>query len=72
MLKSPCFHNRLDVSEASRVSGKRSRETQDATSIPVGNALAERDLYFFLGLNMPAAILVTKRRGTRRSPWAPR
>jgi hypothetical protein len=29
-------------------------------------------IYFFSGLNMPAATLVTKRRGTRRSPWAPR
>jgi hypothetical protein len=29
-------------------------------------------LYVLVGLNMPAAILVTKRRGTSRSPWAPR
>ena len=36
-----------------------------------GRAVPE-PIYFFAGLSIPAAILVTKRRGTRRSPWAPR
>src|SRR5712691_590555 len=33
---------------------------------------SERPGYFFVGLNIPAATRVTKRRGTRRSPCAPK
>src|SRR5437762_1528275 len=52
---------------------QRDCETATRESRPLRKqSLNSRGVYSFLGLNMPAAILVTSRRGTRRSLWAPR
>src|SRR6267143_1942573 len=64
-----CFHNRLDVGKGSRVSRKRLR-VMGGCHLHLLSVAPRREgaLYFFSGLNIPPAIRVTKRRGTRRSP----
>src|SRR5260370_27175904 len=72
-LESLGLYNRLDVREGSHVSRNRSRVMlKHNIHSRLLACRRERGLFFFLGLNIPAAIFFTKRRGTRRSPLAPR
>ena len=64
-----CFNNKLDVGEGSRVSRKHLL-IMEGYHLHLRSLAPRREgaLYFFSGLNIPPAIRVTKRRGTRRSP----